>query len=222
MTYRLNDIYACMQGEGARAGTPMALIRLQGCGVGCPWCDTRETWAADEAHRVDAIPAALGTGPAWCRADPVDIADAARAAAPSCRWAMLTGGEPAEQPLAPLVHALHGRGFLVALETSGTALGHVGAGIDWCCVSPKPGMPGGRALLAPALAVADEVKMVVGRPADIDALDAILAATPPRPDARVSLQPLSSQPKATLLCTSTAILRGWHLSLQLHKYLGQR
>lgn len=222
MNYRLNDTYACIQGEGAWAGTPMALIRLQGCSVGCPWCDTRETWAADPAHRVDTIADALGTGPAWCEADPGQVADAARRVAPGCRWAMLTGGEPAEQPLAPLVDALHAQGFRVALETSGTALGHVGAGIDWCCVSPKPNMPGGRILLAPALAVADEIKMVVGRPADIDTLDAILAATPPKPDARVSLQPLSTQPKATELCTTTAILRGWHLSLQLHKYLGQR
>ena len=40
---------------------------------------------------------------------------------------------------APLIEALHARGFDIAVETNGT----VGApeGIDWICVSPKAGAP---------------------------------------------------------------------------------
>lgn len=38
--YRVNDIYTTVQGEGCQTETAMVLLRLQGCGVGCPWCDT--------------------------------------------------------------------------------------------------------------------------------------------------------------------------------------
>jgi 7-carboxy-7-deazaguanine synthase len=218
---RLNDCYACIQGEGVLAGTPMVLVRLQGCGVGCPWCDTRETWANDARNRVDSIDEAVGTNPRWVDADPDSIAARARGLAPAIRWALVTGGEPAEQPLRPLVDALHGVGFSVAIETSGTADGHIDAGIDWICVSPKLGMPGGKPILAEALTGAHEIKMVVGKPADLEALDGLLAGVG-HGRTQVTLQPLSQSPKATELCIRTCLERGWRLSLQLHKYIEQR
>src|SRR5205809_4867824 len=104
---RLNDLYPTIQGEGAMTGVPMVLVRLQGCGVGCPWCDTKETWVAAAQNRVGTIPEALGTNPRWTDADPPEIAQAAREAGPALAWALVTGGEPAEQELAPLVAALH-------------------------------------------------------------------------------------------------------------------
>jgi 6-pyruvoyltetrahydropterin/6-carboxytetrahydropterin synthase len=42
-SYVVNDIYTCIQGEGVQTGVAMVLLRLQGCAVGCPWCDTKET-----------------------------------------------------------------------------------------------------------------------------------------------------------------------------------
>ena len=48
-----------------------------------------------------------------------------------------TGGEPLLQLDAPLIAALHARGFAIALETNGTL--EVPAGVDWICVSPKAG-----------------------------------------------------------------------------------
>lgn len=222
MRYAANDVYACIQGEGCMAGQSMALVRLMGCAVGCPWCDTKETWEAAESSRRPTLAAALGTGPAWAWASPDELAAAARAAGPAIPWALVTGGEPAEQPLGPLCDALRARGFRVALETSGTAGGFEGAAIDWLCVSPKLGMPGGKAVLPGAVAAADEVKMVVGRPADLDALDALLASCPARPGRQVCLQPVSGSQKATTLCVEAAKARGWRLSLQVHKFLGER
>jgi 7-carboxy-7-deazaguanine synthase len=220
---RLNDIYACIQGEGCLSGTPMALVRLQGCGVGCPFCDTKETWAAEPAHKVGSIAEALGTGPAWCEAHPDAVAaEARRVAGPNVRWALLTGGEPAEQQLVALATALIRRGFLVALETSGTAGGFLEAPLHWVCVSPKVDMPGNKRVLAAALAAADEIKMVIGKPADLDTLDALLAQATPKPGCQVCLQPASQSEKATRLCVETAMRRGWRVSLQLHKYLGVR
>jgi 7-carboxy-7-deazaguanine synthase len=221
---KVNDIYCSIQGEGCLTGTPMVLIRLQGCGVACPWCDTRETWKVAEANRVATLDEALGTNGMWCEVGPVELANFVRDNFPGPRWALVTGGEPADQELRPLVAELQARGYKAALETSGTALGHVGARFDWVCVSPKIGMPGKKAILADALAEADEIKHVVGTPRDIDALDRLLAAAKPylRPDVAICLQPLSGQPKATELCTETAIRRGWRVSYQVHKLVGLR
>ena len=44
MTYRINEIFETLQGEGTFTGVPSIFIRLQGCPVGCPWCDTQHTW----------------------------------------------------------------------------------------------------------------------------------------------------------------------------------
>jgi 7-carboxy-7-deazaguanine synthase len=221
---RLNDLYPAIQGEGVMTGVPMVLVRLQGCAVGCPWCDTKETWVTDAQNRVGTIPEALGTNPRWTDADPADIALAARKAGPAITWALVTGGEPAEQELAPLVAALHQKAFRVALETSGTATGHLGAGFDWVCVSPKMDMPGGTPVLPEVVARAEEIKMVVGKPADLEALDLLLGQTGKSPKRHqvISIQPVSQQPKATELCLKTCMERGWRLSVQIHKYLGER
>jgi len=200
----------------------MALIRLHGCAVGCGFCDTKESWHPDAANRRETIPEAAGTGPLWCDAEPAEIARHARSLNPATPWALVTGGEPAEQALAPLADALRAEGFKTALETSGTAAGFLGAAFDWVCVSPKLGMPGGKSVLPEALAAADEVKMVVGKPADLDALDRLLARNPVKPECAICLQPLSASPKATALCVETVKARGWRLSLQAHKLLGER
>ena len=50
-----------------------------------------------------------------------------------------TGGEPLLQLDAPLIDALHARGFEVAVETNGTQ--PAPEGLDWICVSPKADAP---------------------------------------------------------------------------------
>jgi 7-carboxy-7-deazaguanine synthase len=82
----------------------------------------------------------------------------------------VTGGEPAQYGLRPLVGALKAKGCRAVLETSGTDAGHFDAGSDWVCVSPKSNMPGGKVVRPEALAGADEIKHVVGRQRDIDDL----------------------------------------------------
>jgi 7-carboxy-7-deazaguanine synthase len=222
--YPLNDIYVCVQGEGCMTGQAMALVRLQGCPVGCPFCDTKETWRLDEAHKVGSIAEALGTNPRWCEATPYAIAFHLFMNFPRMPWVLVTGGEPADQDLAPLVRELHDAGFKAAVETSGTAEGHTAANFDWVCVSPKFGMPGGRPVLTRVLETADELKFVVGTAADLARVDETLAGLlPPRDRPRhVCLQPMSANPKATRLCTETVKEMGWRLSVQLHKLLEER
>jgi 7-carboxy-7-deazaguanine synthase len=220
---RVNTIYDCIQGEGALAGTPMTLIRLQGCSVGCSFCDTKETWHPSDWDRVETIEQALGQNPKWCEMSPADIARAIQDRS-KLRWALVTGGEPAEQDLGELVEELHSSGFQVALETSGTALGHMDANFDWLCISPKLEMH--RPFLPEACRRADEIKMVVGKPADIDRLCGLLDSLAKAniwlaPGYTVSLQPVSQNPKATELCVQACMTHNWRLSLQLHKYIGQ-
>ncbi len=43
-TLNINEMFETIQGEGAYTGIPSVFVRLQGCPVGCPWCDTKHTW----------------------------------------------------------------------------------------------------------------------------------------------------------------------------------
>jgi len=219
MNYRVNDVYTAIQGEGCQTGTPMVLLRLHGCSVGCPWCDTKETWQADPANACASIAEARGANVRYAIASANTIAQHIRLHHPGPSWVLLTGGEPAEQGLGPLVEALHDAGYQVAIETSGTAPGLLLAQCDWVCVSPKIGMPGKRAILPEMLALADEIKMVVGKAADIQNLEALLSSHPTKPGVQICLQPLSQNERATQLCIETVQARGWRLSVQLHKLL---
>jgi 7-carboxy-7-deazaguanine synthase len=216
---RVNDCYACVQGEGCQAGLAMVLLRLHGCGVGCPFCDTKETWEVDTRHAVPSIREALGATPKYTVTDPYTVARYIAVTHIGPKWIMVTGGEPADQPLAELVDALHAIGYKVAIETSGTATGLIGASFDWVCVSPKIGMPGGRTVLREVVEVADEIKFVIGKPNDLRKLDDLLDRCRPRPEMQICLQPMSQSKAATQFCISTVQDRGWRLSVQMHKYL---
>jgi 7-carboxy-7-deazaguanine synthase len=99
---RLAECFFSIQGEGVTAGMPAVFIRLQGCSVGCGWCDTKYSWDPAGGHQVtlEALIEDAGAFP--------------------CRRAVVTGGEPLESSLfVPLVDALNARGFTVEVETAG-------------------------------------------------------------------------------------------------------
>lgn len=118
-TFRVADVFASVQGEGDLAGTPMLFVRLAGCNLVCPWCDT--THEAREEVGTAALVSRL-----------------VRDRPPGASWVCLTGGEPLLQPVAVLALGLREAGFKVALETNGT-IDCAPACIDWVAVSPKPG-----------------------------------------------------------------------------------
>jgi 7-carboxy-7-deazaguanine synthase len=228
--YPVNDMYPTIQGEGTQTGVPMVLIRLHGCPVGCPFCDTKETWGKLGKRADTEVPTlaeALGTTDSYVNMLGAQVARAARAMGGGhVKWVLLTGGEPGMYPLGPLVRALQGRRFKVACETSGTVEGVLpvaGAergNIDWLTVSPKLGMPGGRIVRSQVLQEADEIKFVVGKDDDLDTIKHVLMFAPP--ETTVCVQPMSQSEKATALCVKWALEYGWRVSVQVHKVMAVR
>lgn len=215
----INNCYVSIQGEGVQTGVAMVLLRLHGCAVGCPWCDTVHTWHFEDHHQVETLAEALGENPKFTYMTASEIKTYIQKNHQGAKWVLITGGEPAQYPLKSLVEALHQANYQVALETSGTEIGHLDANIDWVCVSPKINMPGGKTIQVAALELADEIKHVVGIQRDIDQLDQLLAQVKLKKSVQLCLQPVSLSPKATQLCIKTVQERGWRLSLQTHKLI---
>lgn len=118
--YPASAVYKTIQGEGHFVGYPCVLIRLAGCSV--VECAIRKE--CDEAP--------------WKATESLDAAELARRA-----WelhpggiALITGGEPTDHNLIPLVDCLKAYGMRVHLETSG-AREVDGYPLDWLTVSPK-------------------------------------------------------------------------------------
>jgi 7-carboxy-7-deazaguanine synthase len=116
LTGRVAEVFYSIQGEGATAGLPAVFVRLQGCTVGCAWCDTKYSWDPQAGRAVD-LEALIEEASAF-----------------PCRRLVLTGGEPLESPLfVPLLRALSGSSFALEVETSGTLPPPAGAdrAIQW-------------------------------------------------------------------------------------------
>ena len=214
----VNEVFDSLQGEGHFTGTPSTFIRLQGCPVGCPWCDTKYTWAiepADERPWPKIAAKTEQTNSTYARVSISQLIDRVTA-----KHIVVTGGEPAQYDLTSLSSTLIDLGRRVQIETSGTFPLRVDER-TWVTVSPKLNMPGGLTVKAEALARADEIKHVVGKPADVEALKLLLDALPER-KALVYVQPLSGSAKATRLCTQAADANGWRVSIQTHRLIGVR
>jgi 7-carboxy-7-deazaguanine synthase len=100
---QVSETFFSIQGEGPTAGLPAVFVRLQGCTIGCRWCDTKYSWDPFGGREADVETLVR------------------EALAHPCRRAVITGGEPLESPLfIPLLTAFLSRDFSVEVETSGT------------------------------------------------------------------------------------------------------
>lgn len=216
---RVNEIFSTIQGEGAFTGMPATFVRLQGCDVGCPWCDTKHTWAVmDDARRsLSMIQAKSADSPLFADVS-VDDLMIVIARYPASH-VVLTGGEPCVHDLEELTTRILATDRSVQIETSGTQPIRANAG-TWVTVSPKIDMPGGFQVLTSAIERADEIKLPVGKLSDIDKLVPLLVFM--RPEVMIWLQPLSGSKKATDICIDSAAINGWRVSIQVHRLLGIR
>ena len=131
-SYRVNEIFYSIQGEGEFAGAPAVFVRFSGCNLACPWCDT------DHSHGVDMT------------RDELEDAVKKLLAGHDGAIIVLTGGEPAlqlhdDEPL------FQGFARFLCIETNGTQ--PVPDWVDWITVSPKNE-------LSPIVPRPDELKFV--------------------------------------------------------------
>lgn len=208
MIYPITEIFHSLQGEGHFVGYPMTFVRFAGCSV--TECMIRD--------RCDEKP-----WPARLRLRASDIVDTVRGKSPSRDSGIvcLTGGEPTDHELLPVVSELRDIGYRVHIETSGVR-SIEGIPFDWITVSPK--VPGYRQRQGHTL------KIVVlpewGAPADAWGHVAGLADC--TDFFHRYLQPITGPAGPLNLPTVMEMLTGgyrnsgarWALSMQAHKAWG--
>ncbi len=108
-SFKVNEIFFSIQGEGSRAGRPCLFIRLVGCPLRCSYCDTTYAFSEGESRSLGDI------------LSEVERSIGAPRKGPNAPFVELTGGEPLIHADAPaLLQALLDRGYEVALETAGS------------------------------------------------------------------------------------------------------
>ncbi len=221
--YPINEIFATLQGEASFTGMPSVFIRLQGCNVGCPWCDTKHTWDLTPEAQIELkqLTAKTDDKNSWAQASIELIIEFIQNNYPQIKHIVITGGEPAMYDLAPLCLALEELGKDIQIETSGTEVFKISP-MTWVSLSPKIDMPGGKTVVEDCVARANEIKMPIGKIVDIEKLQQFLIKYNVASNVPIWLQPLSQNPSATKLCIEQALLNNWRLSLQTHKFINIR
>ena len=97
----LHHMFSTIQGEGPFAGVPAVFVRLFGCNLQCPMCDTDYT-----SNRSQVMPHF--------------ILDAVKEMSSPSKLVVFSGGEPMRQNIAPAVRLLLEHGYRVQIETNGT------------------------------------------------------------------------------------------------------
>lgn len=219
--YKVNELFQTIQGEGFYTGVPAIFVRLQGCDVGCAWCDTKNTWDIDLDKKAPLaeLSDTSNQSNCWAEVGAQGIVDEIKRLDYSANLVVITGGEPCMVDLNELTTVLHNHGMQTQIETSGTYPILVDDK-TWVTLSPKVAMRGGKVVLQSALERANEIKHPVGREKDIEHLDQLLAQLSSFDNKTICLQPISQKKTATDLCTKICIERNWRLSVQVHKYLG--
>jgi organic radical activating enzyme len=207
---KVNEIFYSLQGEGSRTGRPTTFIRLSGCNLKCPWCDTdHENYQEmmDEAILKMVLDESMKT-----------------------RWACLTGGEPFTQEITHLVTMLIDADYRIQIETNGLLLAHSMSSdvlpyVDLLTVSPKlwvadkygawEGFP-----WLINLPKAAEVKLVLDENDPRECIEFFLQG-----DFPIYLQPESCKKESTERCVR--LVKAFadervRLGVQVHKIVGMR
>jgi 7-carboxy-7-deazaguanine synthase (Cx14CxxC type) len=209
MSYAVKEIFYTLQGEGAQAGRAAVFCRFAGCNLWsgreqdrslavCRFCDTDFLGVDGAGGGKFETANALATA----------IEEKWPANSSGKRFVVCTGGEPLLQLDASLIHALHDRGFEIAVETNGTIAAP--DGVNWLCVSPKAGSK-------LAQLHGEELKLVFPQPGADPADFESLAFR------HFFLQPMDGPHRAanTELALNYCLAHPqWRLSLQTHKILG--
>jgi organic radical activating enzyme len=212
----VHSVFYTIQGEGPFAGRPAVFVRLAGCNLQCPQCDTDYT-----SSRTLLPVAAL-----------VEMINEENHAA---TLVVITGGEPFRQNIAPLVEALDDGGYQVQIETNGTLYnGEFPFSKAVVICSPKAGQLAKGFQLNPRAITAFKYVAQASTLA-FDGLPTLALAHPASPQVArppegfigpVYLQPVDER-NITLnddnlaACVKSCKQHGYTLGIQLHKHIGE-
>jgi len=217
---RINELFVTIQGEGSFTGYPSIFIRLQGCNVGCAWCDTKHTWdvVADDEISLEYMFAKDSDSSCYASVTSDTLVNYILANYPQVKHIVITGGEPAIYDLILLTTLLINHSKSVQLETSGTSeiLVHPDT---WVTLSPKIMISPDKKLLDSSILRANEIKFPIGKMADIDMIHKLVENYPILNSIQIWLQPISQNKTALALCIEQSIKNNWYLSVQVHKYI---
>ena len=206
------SIFPTIQGEGPFTGHRAIFVRLAGCNLQCPGCDTDYTSGRENQHVGDICRRIIEYGEAP-------------------RLVVITGGEPFRQNVSVLANGLIAMGYDVQIETNGTLPPSPGLSEQVCVVcSPKAGK------LNKVIADrADCFKYVMHADSVADdglpilALDhsakPMVARPPSGSKVPVYLQPMDSQnieqnQRNIASVVASCMEHGYLLQLQIHKIVG--
>lgn len=189
------ETFHSIQGEGMWAGTNAFFIRLAGCDVGCPWCDTKQSWNP-KRYPLRTIE---------------ELVAEARSANPQI--VVITGGEPLMHDLSALTGQLREAGLQIHLETSGAHL--FSGNFDWVTFSPKRFKPPHSSIYAHV----NELKVIIGDEFDLEWAEQ--QATQVSSTVAKLLQPEWKTPSSRDEVFAYVLKHPqWRVSLQTHKFLG--
>lgn len=214
----VHHIFRTIQGEGPFTGERSIFIRLAGCNLQCPGCDTEYT-----SQRT--------------RMTPLEIANSVSAYSGGQRMlVVITGGEPTRQNLGPLCRDLMMLGYKIQIESNGVrapdvlTANMVRARLVTLVISPK------------TRAIADEVELIAScfkyvlRDGDIDPVDGLptralehaasprIARPPTGYKGLIYINPYDEKDEAAnkrhLAATAQSCSKfGYRMGVQLHKYI---
>ena len=199
--WSVNEIFFSIDGEGNRAGSLAAFIRLAGCNLRCSYCDTAYAFDEGKSVRIEAIAEAVK---GW-------------------KNVTVTGGEPLCQDIHVLLQRL--REHEVNIETNGSvdvtpyhAYPWVFFTLDYKC--PSSGMES--SMLEKnfqTLRPQDVLKFVVGDMEDLRTAQRVCEKY--EPNCLVYLSPVFGKIEAKEIVEymKSARYKNWRLQLQLHKYI---
>jgi len=209
---KLSGIFHSIQGEGLNAGVPMTFIRLYGCNLQCPWCDTGYSPEA----RADVLVKDISQNYTTTIGEVIEEVDKF-----GCWNVIITGGEPFFQsnPLYQLIIALKSQsGCSIFMETNGTITHPIVSSIikhiDYMSVSPKMGTNWEEVYIDNA----SEVRCAVASLGDIIKYDRgldIMDYKGPRLLSPIDVSPDNIKIVVDFLKSSGG--NNWRASVQLHK-----
>ena len=202
-----------LQGEGFHCGKSAFFIRLAGCEVGCPWCDTKHSWDSKKYPllSIDTL-----------------ISEIKEVRLKGAAFIVLTGGEPLQHNLDDFCNIIKEKTYSekdnsikIHIETSG--VNDFSGFYDWITLSPKRHKPPKDYFLEKC----NEIKVIINDTKDIQFAkyieDKILEINKQKrenKEKKLFVQPAWNNNRGYKLAINFAKLNPeWALSLQTHKYL---